>query len=218
MSTITASTRGHSCVVLRRGDTRLVIDPGAYGDPAAVREADAVLITHEHIDHVVVEPLVAQLGMTAHLQVWAPQDVVTQLIEAGADAARVHVASPGASFEAAGFEVLAFGGGHAVIHPDLPPLANVAYLVEGAALHPGDSFTAAPAGVTVRVLFAPVAGPWMKLSEAIDYARAVGAATTVPIHDVVLTDDGRALVDRLMTGLVPATRYRRLAPGETLDV
>lgn len=218
MSTITASTRGHSCVALQRGDARLVIDPGGYGDPAAADDADAVLITHEHVDHVVIEPLAALLASTPHLQVWAPQAVVTQLADAGADTARVHVATPGDAFEAAGFQVLALGGRHAVIHPDLPQAANVAYLVEGVALHPGDSFTAAPDDATVRVLFVPVAGPWMKVADAVDYARQVGAATTVPIHDAILSEGGKALVDRLMTGLVPATQYRRLTAGESLEI
>ena len=66
------------------------------------------------------------------------------------------------------------GGEHAVIHPDIPVVANNAYLIDGTHLHPGDSFTPPPA--PVDVLFLPTGAPWLKLSEAVDYLRAVGAA------------------------------------------
>lgn len=219
MSTITVTSRGHSCITFQRDGATLVIDPGAFSDPAALDGADAVLITHEHWDHLQVEPLVAALGAGAELQVWAPQDVVTKLGEAGADTGRVHAATPGESFEAAGFHVQALGGRHATIHPDMTPLANVAYLVEGAVLHPGDSLTPPPDGVALRVLLAPVSAPWLKLSEAIDYVRAVAAPLTVPIHDAILSDVGKDVVDGMMGGgFAGATEYRRLAPGEPLEV
>ena len=59
----------------------------------------------------------------------------------------------------------------------------------------------------------PVAGPWMKLSEAIDYVRAVRPRVAVPVHDAILSEQGRALVDRLVGGLGGAD-YRRIAAGE----
>ena len=43
---------GHACVSLGKAGRRLVIDPGAWTEPEALREADAVLVTHDHVDHV----------------------------------------------------------------------------------------------------------------------------------------------------------------------
>lgn len=42
----------HSCVRLEVDGRVLVIDPGIWSEPRALDGADAVLITHEHVDHV----------------------------------------------------------------------------------------------------------------------------------------------------------------------
>jgi L-ascorbate metabolism protein UlaG (beta-lactamase superfamily) len=65
--------------------------------------------------------------------------------------------------------------------------------------------------VAVDLLLVPVAGPWLKLSEAVDYVRAVRPRVAVPIHDAVLTGAGRALPDRLVASLGGAAEYVRIA-------
>jgi L-ascorbate metabolism protein UlaG (beta-lactamase superfamily) len=210
---LTLSHWGHACVRLERDGRRLVLDPGAFGDVAVLDDADAVLVTHEHVDHVDQPALLAALAVREGLQVWAPAPVVTQLLEAGAPGDRVHTAADGDAFTAAGFDVRAFGERHAVVHPDVPTAVNVAYLVDGVLLHPGDSFTPPPAGADVDLLLVPVAGPWMKIAEAVDYVRAVRPRVAVPIHDAILSDRGRALVDRMVGGLGGAGEYRRVVAG-----
>lgn len=204
---------GHACVRLERGGRRLVLDPGAFSDLSVLDDADAVLVTHEHVDHVDVARLAAALGARPELVAWAPAGLAGELTEAGAPADRVHPAADGDAFEAAGFAVRAVGEPHALIHPDVPRPQNVAYLVDGALLHPGDAFTPPPAGAEVEVLLVPVAGPWMKLAEAIDYVRAVRPRVAAPIHDAILSDPGRGLADRLVGGLGGAGEYVRIAAG-----
>ncbi len=212
------TTWGHACVRFERDGRRLVIDPGTFSDLSVLDDADAVLITHEHADHVDAAQLIKTLGARPGLEAWAPEAVVRQLLDAGAPEARIHAAADGDTFTAAGFGVRAVGQWHAVIHPDIPRVANVAYLVDGAAFHPGDSFTAPADGTTIDLLFLPVSAPWMKLAEAVDYLRAVGPRVAVPIHDAILSDAGRALTDRVIGTLAKATEYRRLPPGETVTV
>jgi L-ascorbate metabolism protein UlaG (beta-lactamase superfamily) len=222
MTGIELTTWGHAGVRLERDGVRLAIDPGSFTDPAILDGVSAVLVTHEHPDHVVPERLAAALETDPNLQVWAPEPVVDALRAAGAPTDRVHPVEPGEHLTAAGFAVQAFGGQHAVIHAALPVPANLAYLVEGAVLHPGDSYTLVPDGVVPEVLTLPVGGPWVRLSEAVDYAVAVAPRVVVPIHDAVLSDLGKGAADRVGGGLVDRLlerqAYRRLAPGEVLVV
>src|SRR5918995_1479420 len=43
---------GHACVRIQTGGGVVVVDPGVFTDASALEGADAVLITHEHADHV----------------------------------------------------------------------------------------------------------------------------------------------------------------------
>jgi hypothetical protein len=95
---------------------------------------------------------------------------------------------------------------------------NHAYLIDGAAFHLGDSFTPAPDGTRLEVLFLPVSAPWLKLAESIDYLKAASPRIAVPIHDAILSDAGKALVDRVVGSLAGSAEYRRLAAGESISV
>jgi len=208
----------HSCIRLDDGDRALVIDPGVFSETQlALDGAHAVLITHEHADHLDSPALVAAAGADPSLRVWAPAAVAETLAAELGD--RVTAVGAGASFEAAGFTVRTFGGLHALIHPLIAaPVANVGYLVEGALYHPGDSFMVPP--VPVETLLIPIHAPWSKISEVIDFAASVRAPRAFQIHDALLNDAGSGLVDRLV-GTVAATygtTYTRLAATQSVDL
>lgn len=77
----------HACVRLDDGDRRLVIDPGAFSEvEQALDGVDAVLITHEHADHIDVEKLKAAAKKNSSLRVRAPNSVTVQLGDLGAPA------------------------------------------------------------------------------------------------------------------------------------
>jgi L-ascorbate metabolism protein UlaG (beta-lactamase superfamily) len=186
----------HSCVRLDDGDRTLVLDPGGFSDlDAALDGADAVLITHEHGDHVDLDRVRAAATADPRLRVWAPPSVTGQLADLGDQAVAV---GAGESFEAAGFSVRTFGGQHALIHPLIPIVANVGYLIDDAVFHPGDSFTVPP--TDVQTLLLPAVAPWSKVSEVIDYTIAVRAPRAYPIHDGIVTDFWHGI---LRNNLVP---------------
>lgn len=216
MSGLEITTWGHAAISFDRDGRRLLVDPGSLSDLGAIGTAEVVLITHEHADHFSVETLTAALRADADLEVRGPGPVVRQLVEADAPAERVHEVTGGDGFTAAGFSVRAIGHEHAVVHPDIPRVANVGFLVEGVAFHPGDSFAAMRDTGSVEVLFLPISAPWLKLAEAIDLLRAVDPAVAVPIHDAFLSEPGKAVADRLVTNLAGAAEYRRLGLGESL--
>ncbi len=194
-----------------------MIDPGAFSECAqALDGADAVLITHEHFDHVDVEALLSAARANTKLRVWATSAVVQQLAELGARAVAVE---PGESFDAAGFSVRAFGGQHAVIHPAVgTPCANASFLVDDAVYHPGDSFFVPP--VPVQTLLVPLHAPWSKLAEIIDFAVAVRAPKAFPIHDAMLSDVGvKNTVGHVTRFTEPyGISFSHLAPTEAVEI
>jgi L-ascorbate metabolism protein UlaG (beta-lactamase superfamily) len=207
--------QGHSCVVLSEDDRRLVIDPGVFSDPAALEGATAVLVTHEHADHVVPDRLRAALDADPALEVWTNRSVAGLLEGAGS---RVHVVGAGDALTVAGFDVHVHGELHAVVHPEIPQIPNVGFLVEGQVFHPGDAFTVPDEPVGVLLL--PVHAPWSKVSEIIDYVREVRADQAYALHDGLLNDAGLGLVGGLLGERGPGTPtpYSRLAPGDSVEL
>jgi L-ascorbate metabolism protein UlaG (beta-lactamase superfamily) len=203
----------HACVRLEDGDRRLLIDPGIWTEPEAYADVTDVLVTHEHDDHVDIDRI-SSLLTSRELRVFAPpavRDLVTDPIVAAA----ISPVSPGDSFTAGGFEVTAVGGAHADIYEGLPGCANVGFVVEGV-YHPGDSFFVPERPVTA--LLVPVAAPWFKLSEALDFVRGVKPAAAFPIHDRMLsTDIGFDYVDSWMRAKA-GTDYARIPVGDAVTL
>jgi L-ascorbate metabolism protein UlaG (beta-lactamase superfamily) len=206
---------GHACVVLSEENQRIVIDPGAFTDPAALTGATAVLITHEHADHFEPQRLGAALDADPALEVWTNASVAAQLDGLGS---RLHVVGHGDTFTVAGSDVQVHGELHAEIHPEIPRIANVGFLVGGQVFHPGDALTVPEEAVPVLLL--PVHAPWSKISEVIDYVRAVHADQAYAVHDGLLNDTGLAMAGGMLGERGPGTPtpYSRLAPGESVEL
>ena len=58
-------------------------------------------------------------------------------------------------------------------------------------MHPGDALCVP--GEDVEVLATPAAAPWMKISEAVDYLRAVAPRHAVPIHQGIIAEEARGI-------------------------
>jgi L-ascorbate metabolism protein UlaG (beta-lactamase superfamily) len=207
--TVRVTKYTHACLRAETDGSVLVIDPGAYSEDVALDGADAVLITHEHIDHLDVGKLAAALQRRPELRIYTHEGVVGQL---DALATAVTVVKVGETFDAAGFTVTAFGGIHAEIHRDIPRIGNLGYLVNGEFYHPGDSF-AVPEGVDVPTLFVPVSAPWLRFAESVGFVRAVSPGQAIALHDALLSDIGlRIYSDNLQR--LAGSPYRRLEPGQ----
>ncbi len=206
---------GHACVVLADADRRIVIDPGAYTDPAALEGADAVLVTHEHADHFEPVRLRAALEAAPELEVWTNRSVAAALEGLGG---RVHVVGAGDAVEVAGFDVHVHGELHAEIHPDVPRIPNVGFLVAGQVFHPGDAWTVPDEPVPTLLL--PLHAPWSKVAELIDYLRAVDADQAYAIHDGLLNDTGLGVVSGLLGVRGPGTPtpVSRVVPGDAVEL
>ncbi|MFJ9811770.1 MBL fold metallo-hydrolase [Streptomyces sp. NPDC101158] len=203
----------HACVRLEKDGRTLVIDPGMFTEEGATHGADALLVTHEHPDHFDEGRLRAALEADPAVEVWTLRSVAEQLT--AAFPGRVHTVGHGDGFTAAGFDVQVHGELHAVIHPDIPRITNIGFLIDDTVFHPGDALTVPDR--PVETLFLPVMAPWNKISEVIDYVREVGPVRAYDIHDALLTDLARPIYDRQI-GALGGTDHRRLTPGDSTEL
>lgn len=194
----------HACFTVEENGQVLVVDPGAYTtDFTAPTGVVAVIITHEHTDHMDQAHLQTIVDTNPDVVIISHSDITSQL--GGFKSMNV---VPGEGVKVGNFTLEFYGGKHATIYPELPAVANVGVMIGGRLYYPGDSF--ALPGREVEVLALPVSAPWMKLSEAIDFAKAVNPKMIFPTHDAVLSDFGKGLPDRLVPSFVPNVEYKRL--------
>ncbi|KNC19595.1 beta-lactamase [Arthrobacter sp. RIT-PI-e] len=212
----------HSCIRLELDGSVLVLDPGMFSEvDEALEGASAVLVTHEHADHLDVDRVVDALVERESLGVWAPHGVAATLTERLGAAAgeRIHAVAGGEEFTAAGFRVRTVGGQHALIHPLIPLVANVGFLIEDTLYHPGDSLIV-PEAMEVGTLLVPVHAPWSKLAEVVDFVVSVRAPQVFQIHDALLNETGLGMVEGHLTrlGARYGSGFRHLAVREAAEI
>jgi L-ascorbate metabolism protein UlaG (beta-lactamase superfamily) len=205
---------GHACVRLETDGQVIVLDPGGFTEPEAIDGATAVLITHEHADHYHPDHL-----RRVDAPVFTIGAVAAKIREDAPDVAeRLTVVEPGQQLDV-GVPVTVVGEKHAVIHPELPHFDNSGYLLEAEGqrvYHPGDSLTPPPEQPDLLLL--PVSAPWLKVSEAIDFGRDVGAAKSLAIHDKIYSELGLGVIDGQLQKFLGerGLEYVRLKEGTDL--
>jgi L-ascorbate metabolism protein UlaG (beta-lactamase superfamily) len=197
----------HACVRLDKDGKVLLVDPGTFTEDAAFEGVDAILVTHEHQDHLDADRVKA-----LDAPIWTNAGVASQLGDLGD---RITVVAGGQSFEAAGFAISAYGNDHAIILPEWGvPCQNIGFLIEDAVYHPGDSFTQPDRQVHTNLV--PVSGPWFSMPPAVEYARSVKAEQTLGIHDALLSPVGLGMMPRFFNA--DDRPYLMLTPGDSVEV
>lgn len=203
----------HACFVYTKGGSSIIVDPGRLTTDLVVpKSVAAIIITHQHVDHCDTDLIDTILATHPTVTILCPADVASQL-----QGYPTQVVNDGFSTEIAGIMVSFYGENHTPVHPERPIVQNVGVMIDNALYYPGDSFTM-PAG-PVNTLALPLGGPWMKLSEAIDFMRVVKPQFVFPTHDAVLSVDGQGFSDANVKSFTDEAniRYERI-DGKTVEL
>ena len=148
-------------MVLEINGKRIMTDPSNsdYGG-ASISETglSAILITHEHGDHLHIETLKEVLKNNPDAIVISNTSVGKLLTEAGISFIKVE---DGENYSLGDIMVQGFGDKHAQIYEDYGQVQNTGYMINEFC-YPGDSFNMPPSKVDILAL--PVLGPWMKMN------------------------------------------------------
>jgi L-ascorbate metabolism protein UlaG (beta-lactamase superfamily) len=171
---------GHCCMVLDINDKRIMTDPSNSdygGDSISESNISLILITHEHADHLHIDTLKEILKKNPNVKIISNTSVGKLLTEASIEYIKVE---DGEDFDFEGIKIKGFGDKHAQIYEDYGQVQNTGYMVDSLC-YPGDSFSLP--NTEVDILALPVLGPWMKMKDAIDYAKEIKPRICFPVHD-----------------------------------
>lgn len=204
----------HACQVITEGTAALVIDPGGFTRRVDTTGVVAVVVTHEHPDHVTPEQVRGILDRNPRALVIGPAGVADALAGAGI---AVDVVTDGDHRTVGPFALDFHGTRHQLIHSSVPIVDNTGVMVNGRVFFPGDSYT--DPGVPVEVLAAPVGAPWLKVAEMMDYVAAIAPRRAYPVHEATLSAVGYDMhTGRLRDALGPDGELVVLQPGESLSI
>jgi L-ascorbate metabolism protein UlaG (beta-lactamase superfamily) len=182
---------GHACLLVEIADERILVDPGGFTPGLeAVRDLTAVVVTHQHPDHLDQVRFPGLMAANPGARVIADSGSVEILSSLGVEA-EVHA---GPSTLGA-VHLTPVGEVHARIHDDIARIPNVGIMLraegEPSLFHPGDSLDGDPGPVDV-VAF-PLQAPWQRSRDMAGFLRRLDAPVAVPIHDGLLNASGRDL-------------------------
>lgn len=208
---------GHAAVLVETSDARVLIDPGIFSteETFGLTGLDAIVITHQHPDHVDPDRAAALVGANPGALLLCDPASAGQLPfgdwTENADGLETHVK---------GLTMRGVGAQHAEILPTIPRIDNVGVLFSAAdeptLFHPGDSYEHAPDGVDVLAL--PLSAPWAKASETVDFARRVAPSVLFPIHDCTISEAGYGIYWGQVTGHSGVDDARQLGQTEATTV
>jgi len=177
---------GHCCLVIEEAGVRVMTDPGAWSTlQSEAKDINYVFITHEHQDHLHIESLKTVLKNNPAAKVVTNRSVGKLLEKEGIS---FELLEHGDAREFVGVHVEGCGEKHEVIYESFGQVQNTGYFFAKRFFYPGDAFTHPKRPVEILAL--PVCGPWMKISDALEYAKALKPKHAFPVHDGMLKIHG----------------------------
>lgn len=163
-----------SCLLIEENGARVLLDPsgqekdrfGQFG------KLDAVIYTHEHMDHF--EPELAEQFAESGAVIYANASTAKQM------KSKPQVISDGQKFSIGGLDIQARELPHCLMVDGSTSVQNTGYLVGGKLFHPGDGKELE--GLKADVLAVPLSGPDISLKDAYSFTMQAEAKEVIPIH------------------------------------
>lgn len=201
----------HSCLYIEDKEARVLTDPGIYTyeekalDMGALKGLDAILITHEHIDHMHIPFVKELLARFPKAQVISNGSVAGILMKEG---------------------ITVINGNNDFVKPtpvvhertfDEPSPENLMFEIFDRVAHPGDSISF---NTAMDVLALPMLGNSWSMTQAMDKAVSVKPKTVIPIHDWKWKDGARRMYYGRAAKYLAASGidFRKPEPGEAMEI
>ncbi len=184
----------HACLLIRDGQSGLIIDPGKYTNlPDDLENIGTVIVSDEHLDHLDVGNLKKILSLSPEAEIFATKAVAEEL---GKEDIVCTPVENQLAVNSSGFELSLTEVDHAIVYGKSP--CKVLTIGVGDLLYyASDSFVSSAGQYLVLAL--PTSGPWFNLIEAIDLAKSVKAKYLVPTHNIFLNETGNASTHRFIS-------------------
>lgn len=209
----------HSGLSLEKDGEVLVFDPVEFTEKLPeLTGVIGIIITHQHNDHCQPKKIAQILARNPGTRIYTTEDNTESL--ANALKVEVSAARPGEDAEIGNFALHFFGGDHAAIIPGQVPCQNLGVEVDDKVINPGDSFDVSGVETKGKVLLAPIAAPWCKISEVADFVRKAEPAVVVPVHDAVLSELGLRYSTAHIASVCRSigAKFYQLSSGESVEV
>lgn len=182
---------GHACLLVEVAGRRILLDPGNFSDVSGLTGLDAVVVTHQHQDHLDPAQWPGLIEANPDAELWLEPQSADK-----AGGGRAHAMTAGRPVQVGPVSITPVGALHALNNPYVEQVGNLGVVLradgEPTLFHPGDALDADPGG-HVDLLGVPVSAPWSKVAEVIEFVRRIAPARVVPIHDALLSDAGRQM-------------------------
>jgi L-ascorbate metabolism protein UlaG (beta-lactamase superfamily) len=207
----------HSCLLVEERGLRILADPGGtyFTLPDDLEDIDVVLITHQHADHYDQNALEKILRRSPNARIFTNKGVGALLSKANTS---YSLLEDGGRVTVEGVTMEAFGSRHATLLHEIPVVDNTGYLIADRLFLSGDALTVP--SKQVEILAVPLAGPWLRLSEAVEYAGKVSPRHCFPIHEAVLREPLSSDIARWAQKSFEAigTKYLIIEPGNSTEI
>lgn len=168
-------------MLIEEGKTKILIDPGTWvfgekiSKPADFSDVAAVLVTHEHPDHLDIQSLSEILKGKATLI--SNRSVSTILKKSNL---YPKILGYGEQIKIGGVTIEGINSPHGTNPVPMPE--NIGFLIDKKIFHPGDSLKVSDLP-KVQVYLAPITAPWATLNNVVEATKDLSPKTVIPIHD-----------------------------------